>query len=68
MISEHRRVLVALKSGPLYRPTLELVVGISERQSREAVVALSRDGLIEIAREVGPATYRITAAGEEAIS
>jgi hypothetical protein len=53
-----RRILRALASGPLYRPTLELIVDATEYEVREALQRLTAEGLVEIAVEIGPATYR----------
>lgn len=63
-----KRILKSLRRGPLYRPMLEVVLDISERQSREAIRRLSEKGLVEVARDVGPSSYRLTDAGVEAVS
>jgi hypothetical protein len=55
------RILRALRSGPLYRPTLQLVVGCSERQAQTALCQLISAGTVERAADVGPASYRLTA-------
>lgn len=62
---QHKRVLRALRSGPLYRPTLELVLAISESTSRKLTGDLLRWRLVEIARDIGPATYQLTKAGQQ---
>jgi hypothetical protein len=54
------RILRALASGPLYRPTLELIVDATEYEVREALQRLTAEGLVEVAAEIGPATYRRT--------
>jgi hypothetical protein len=52
------RILRALASGPLYRPTLELIVDATEYEVREALQRLTAQGQVEVAAEIGPATYR----------
>lgn len=58
-----REVLVALRSGPLYRPALQLIVAATDSQLVRVLVGLVRDGLVENATDIGAATYRLTAAG-----
>lgn len=53
------RILRALATGPLYRPTLELVIGSSARDTRIALQSLLAEGKVEIATEIGPDTYRL---------
>lgn len=65
MTGHELRVLRALKRGPLYRPALEMILGLSETQSRKLTGSLMKQGLVELATDIGPATYRLTAAGEE---
>lgn len=63
-----QRALRALARGPLYRPTLQLVLGLSAGQTFRLTATLVQEGLIEVAEEIGPDTYRITDAGREVIS
>jgi chromosome segregation and condensation protein ScpB len=56
------RVLRALRSSPLYRPALELVVGYGVALELQRLKNL---GLVERAGELGPHTWRITDAGLE---
>jgi hypothetical protein len=53
-------IVRALASGPLYRPTLELVIDCPESLVRPALQRLIAKGLVELAVELGPATYRLT--------
>lgn len=59
MTTVEDRVVRALRSGPLYRPALELVVGAPEKVVGAALRRLLAEGRVEIAREVGPATDRL---------
>lgn len=67
MTGQELRVLRTLRRGPLYRPTLELVLSLTEAQSRKTTGSLMRQGYIEIATDIGPATYRLTNEGEEIV-
>lgn len=67
MTGHELRVLRALRDGPLYRPALELVLSITETQSRALTGSLLRQGYVEIATDVGPATYRLTESGVEIV-
>lgn len=55
-----RKVLAALAKGPLYRPELEVLLGINETQSQRTLLRLKEDGKVELAPDIGPATYRLT--------
>lgn len=59
-----RDVLVALRSGPLYRPALQLIVAAKDAELRRALIGLVRDGFVENATDIGRATYRLTTAGK----
>lgn len=61
---DQERILRALRRGALYRPTLELILDLSEQRSRDAIEALLDAGLIEVATDIGPATYRLVDDGE----
>lgn len=67
MTGHELRVLRALRRGPLYRPALETILGLTETQSRKMTGSLMRQGFVEIATDIGPATYRLTSAGEEIV-
>lgn len=54
-----QRILRALRSGPLYRGALELIVGRGDLAAE--LRELLKTGAVEIAREIGPATYRLVA-------
>ncbi len=62
-----QRILRALRSGPLYRPTLELVVGAGGSHVRDAIARLEAGGLVRLAREIGPATWELTDDGRDAL-
>jgi predicted ArsR family transcriptional regulator len=57
------RVLRLLKRGPVYRPAIEMILGLSEREARGSVTRLDRRALIEINAEIGPATWQLTDKG-----
>lgn len=65
--SRELRVLRALRRGPLYRPVLEYASGIGGPIAVKVLQEMLNDGLVEIATEIGPATYRITEAGRSAL-
>jgi hypothetical protein len=52
-----KKILASLKSGPLYRGALELIVG--EGDLAVPLRRLLAEKRVEIAREIGPATYRL---------
>jgi hypothetical protein len=54
------RIVRALARGPLYLGALELIVGVSSREARQALGRLMRAGRVELAREIGPHTFRLT--------
>lgn len=58
-------VVRALTKGPLYRPTLELILGINETQARRSLKNLIAQGKVELAIDIGPATYRLTNSKED---
>jgi hypothetical protein len=67
MTGKELRVLRALRRGPLYRPALELTLSLTEPESRRITGSLLKQGFVEIAVDVGPATYQLTTAGEEIV-
>lgn len=61
------RILRALRSGPLYRPMLEFVVGASESQVRPVLTALVAAGKVELARWPQSSTAGEVSADEPAL-
>lgn len=49
----------ALQSGPLYRGLLDVVVSAKRAQIDDALRKLKREGLVELAPEIGFLTYRL---------
>lgn len=61
-MTTRERILRSLESSPLYLGALELVVGGPASEIRTELRQLEDEGRVELAREIGPKTYRLVPA------